>query len=369
MAGGTNAELRQRVEQLEALVGQALEMGSDSSVLARMARLEADYAARYETTLAEMALVRKDEEELREEVVQLRRALQNNAPRNNDRTKMRIPEPKAYGGARSAKELENFLWDMEQYFLAARVPNDEKVTITPMYLTDDAKVWWRTRVVEAESAGLPKIETWETLKKELKSQFLPTNSSWVARDGLRHLKQSGTVREYVKEFSSLMLNVSNMAEEDKLHFFMSGLKGWAQLELRRQNVQSLSTAIAAADALADLNIGHDSTESSHSKSDGRKDKGKEWKKSGKGQAVEDGGLAKNGRQTETSKGKDRGGKFSGCFTCGGPHLKRDCPVQARVNVMLAAERQEQVAEANAIVANVNAPTGELFVNNPLGLIR
>ncbi|OIT30400.1 hypothetical protein A4A49_12964 [Nicotiana attenuata] len=56
MASGTNAELRQRVEQLEALVGQALEVRADSSILARMARLEADYAMRHETTLVEMAL-------------------------------------------------------------------------------------------------------------------------------------------------------------------------------------------------------------------------------------------------------------------------------------------------------------------------
>ncbi|OIT20185.1 hypothetical protein A4A49_64530 [Nicotiana attenuata] len=165
-----------------------------------------------------------------------------------------------------------------------------------------------------------------------------------------------------------MLNVSNMAEEDKLHYFMNGLKGWAQLELRRQNVQSLSTAIAAADALADLNIGDDPAETSHSKSDGRKDKAKEWKKSGKGQAAENEGLVKNVRQ-EIHNGKERSGKFKGCFTCGGPHLKKDCPVQARVNAMLAAEKQEQVAEAHAIVADVNGAPAALYVNNPLGLIN
>ncbi|XP_070017491.1 uncharacterized protein [Nicotiana sylvestris] len=368
MAGGTNAELRQRIEQLEALVGQALEVNGDSSVLARMARLEADYAPRHETTLVEMALVRQEKEELREEVVQLQRELQTVAPRSDERTKLRIPEPKAYGGARSAKELENFLWDMEQYFQAARVQDDEKVTITPMYLTDDAKVWWRTRMTEVESAGLPKIETWEMLKKELKSQFLPTNSSWIERDGLRRLKQSGTVAEYVKKLSSLMLNVSNMTEEDKLHYFMSGLKGWAQLELRRQNVQSLSTAIAAADALADLNIGDDPAETSHSKAGGKKETAKEWKKSGKGQTAEDEGFAKNVRQ-EIHNGKDRSGKFKDCFTFGGPHLKKDCPVQARVNAMLAAEKQEQVAEANAIVADGNGASGAVNVNNPLGLLH
>lgn len=45
-------------------------------------------------------------------------------------------------------------------------------------------------MVELESAGLPRIETLEILKKDLKSQFLPTNSSLVTRDGLRRLWHS-----------------------------------------------------------------------------------------------------------------------------------------------------------------------------------
>lgn len=41
------------------------------------------------------------------------------------------------------------------------------------------------------------------------------------------------MHEYVKEFSSLMLDIMNMFEEDKLFNFMSGLELWAQVELRR----------------------------------------------------------------------------------------------------------------------------------------
>ena len=32
----------------------------------------------------------------------------------------RVPEPKHFGGTRDAKELENFLFYMEQYFRAVR---------------------------------------------------------------------------------------------------------------------------------------------------------------------------------------------------------------------------------------------------------
>ena len=60
--------------------------------------------------------------------------------------KVRVLEPKGFKGARNGKELENFLWDMEQFFKAAHVLDDEKVFITSMYLFGDAKLWWRTRM-------------------------------------------------------------------------------------------------------------------------------------------------------------------------------------------------------------------------------
>ncbi|KAG8373421.1 hypothetical protein BUALT_Bualt11G0022500 [Buddleja alternifolia] len=44
-------------------------------------------------------------------------------------SKLRVPDPKSFGGERSAKELENFLWDMETYFQVARVSDAEKVSM------------------------------------------------------------------------------------------------------------------------------------------------------------------------------------------------------------------------------------------------
>ena len=43
-------------------------------------------------------------------------------------SKVRVLEPKGFNGNRNAKELEDFLWDMEQFFKAAHVPDGEKVT-------------------------------------------------------------------------------------------------------------------------------------------------------------------------------------------------------------------------------------------------
>ena len=73
-----------------------------------------------------------------------------------------------FNGNRNAKELENFLWDMKQFFKAAHIPDGEKVSITNMYLTSDAKLWWRTRMEDDAEFERPQITTWEILKKELK---------------------------------------------------------------------------------------------------------------------------------------------------------------------------------------------------------
>ena len=148
--------------------------------------------------------------------------------------KVRVPEPKGFEGARNAKELENFLWDIEQFFKAAHVPNEEMVSITSMYLFGDAKLWWCTRMGDDAESGRLQITTWETMKRELKKKkSQPMNSAWLARESLKRLKHTGSVREYVKEFSSIMLDIRNMSDEDKLFNFISGLQGWAQTELRR----------------------------------------------------------------------------------------------------------------------------------------
>ena len=63
----------------------------------------------------------------------------------------------------------------------------------------------------------------------------------------------------MKEFSSLILDIKDMSEVDKLFNFMSGLQGWAQTELRRQGVQDLPSAMAAADCLSDYRVTSSST--------------------------------------------------------------------------------------------------------------
>ncbi|XP_075111336.1 uncharacterized protein LOC142181743 [Nicotiana tabacum] len=221
MAGRCTSDLRDRVQRLEALIG----VTDDPLDLADL--------------ITEIYHLKYGMDPFRE------------GQGSEEHSEVKIPDPKAFGGARSAKELENFLWDMEQYFVAAKVPDRKKVKITSMYLTGDAKLWWRTRMADDESAGRPKIDTWNKIRKEMKDQFLPKNASWLARDRLKRLRQTRSICDYIKEFTSLMLDIQNMLEDNKLHNFISGMQAWAQNKLRRQKMKDLPSAIAAADSLVD----------------------------------------------------------------------------------------------------------------------
>ena len=52
-----------------------------------------------------------------------------------------------------------------------------------------------------------------------------------------------------------MLDIKNMSEEDKLFNFMSRLQGWAQTELRRQEVYDLPATMVVAYCLVDYKMG------------------------------------------------------------------------------------------------------------------
>ena len=77
----------------------------------------------------------------------------------------------------------------------------------------------------------------------------------MAKESLKRLRHTKLVRDYVKENNSMMLDIKNMSDEDKLFNFMSGLQGWAQTELRRQGVRDLPTVMAAANCLVDYKMG------------------------------------------------------------------------------------------------------------------
>lgn len=139
---------------------------------------------------------------------------------------------------------------MEQYFHICQLEDELKVDTATMHLVDDAKLWWRTKYADIQAKRMS-VDTWEDLKKELMEQFYPENTEFVALTKLATLQHKNSIREYVKEYSACMLEIHDMSEKDGLFNFVWGLKDWAQREIWRQKIDTLSGAIAVAERSMD----------------------------------------------------------------------------------------------------------------------
>ena len=274
----------------------------------------------------------KHEEELRQEVAIYKMALSARVMATHEAPRVEVPKPHSFSGNRDAKDLDNYLWHMERYFEAIGLNNEEtKVRTATLYLIDNATLWWHRKFSEMEK-GTCTIDTWADFKREIKKQFYPEDVEYMARKKIKHLKHTGSIRDYVKEFSSLMLEAPGMDEKNLLFNFMENLQSWAEQELRRRGVQDLSTAMAVAESLMDF-PGKAMTWCPRGDSSQAKPPFKGSHATGGGDrgyqnnnAIKEGSNAASTSREGKSGDKRRDLKpRTNCFLCDGPHWARECP--------------------------------------------
>ncbi|KAK8948956.1 hypothetical protein KSP39_PZI005193 [Platanthera zijinensis] len=293
-------------------------------------------------------------DEMREEVTLCRRAVANgggNMTIGNPR--MEVPKPKAFGGKRDAKEVENFIWQMEQYFEGCGVEDQTvKVKQASYYLIDVASLWWRRKQGDIEK-GLYRIDTWDEFKRELKRHFYPENVIYEAKKKLRELKHKGSIAEYVKEFTTIMLQIPNMSDEDLLFFFVDGLQHWARQELQRRDVKTLDEAIAAAESLVEFQRHPDATKP-------KKDKGDHGKGGGEKRDFKKPNFQRQDARKDYEEKKKAFVPKGGCFLCKGPHAMSSCPKAGMLSAMVEGD-------AAATEEGTSAQMGSLQLLNALNV--
>ncbi|KAF2299384.1 hypothetical protein GH714_031787 [Hevea brasiliensis] len=212
--------------ELQAAVSDALERLSSENEALKVAHAEEIFAIREENRQLKEEMERMNGE-VKDELVLLKRLVAQGAGTNHALAtptgRVEVPKPSVFKGVRNAREIDNFLWALDQFFRALGVEEDSrKVDNAPLFLAESAMVWWRRRMVDMEK-GTCTIKTWVEFKQELKKQFYPEHAADEARAKLRRLTQRGTIREYT----------------------------WAKLEVERRGAQSLATAITIAESLTE----------------------------------------------------------------------------------------------------------------------
>ncbi|MBA0707159.1 hypothetical protein Golax_019233 [Gossypium laxum] len=75
-----------------------------------------------------------------------------------------VPKLKEFVGIRSACDVDNFLWRIENYFCAKGIVDDAvKANTASMFLTDIGLLWWRGRTTDKIQC---EIGTWQEFQCE-----------------------------------------------------------------------------------------------------------------------------------------------------------------------------------------------------------
>ncbi|XP_049388521.1 uncharacterized protein LOC125852885 [Solanum stenotomum] len=270
------------------------------------------------------------------------------SPDRDREARVEAPKPPMFKGIRDAQEVENFLWHLENYFKCSRVKSDEtKINTAVLYLSEMAMLWWRRKEAEI-GKGTCTINTWEQFREEFKKAFFPNNVIYEVKRKFRELKQTGSIRAYVKEFTTLTLQIPNLTDEDMLFHFMDGLQNWAKTELEQRQVKTIDEAITQAESLTDFKHDrHDKAKgkdarSSHAKGGGDRGRGKEQQAHPKQHDPYKTDSRRFVRQNYTKK-KAQTTKGDGCYICGGPHGYARCPEMKNLGAILR-ERKEKDAQ-------------------------
>ena len=100
------------------------------------------------------------------------------------------------------------------------------------------------------------------MKDGFRNQFLFADTKDDVRAKLRLHHKDGHIREYVREFYDLMLEIPKLSYKEALFSFMDGLNRWAKLKLQRRDVQDIKIALLVSESLIEFQ-----------KKEGSKDKG------------------------------------------------------------------------------------------------
>uniref|UniRef100_A0A803LW10 Ty3 transposon capsid-like protein domain-containing protein n=1 Tax=Chenopodium quinoa TaxID=63459 RepID=A0A803LW10_CHEQI len=321
---GQLGELDNRLEEAS-LDAQSLADQAFEKMMGEMAKMREEFTG-------ELLALKKENELLKEELTLLKRTTVAGGATIQVGPKVEIPKPPKYHGKRDAREIDNFLWSMERYFEAVHLEEDaSKINAATMYLGDDAILWWRRREQDIKS-GSCSIRTWDQFKEDFKKQFRPHDAAKVSMMKLHELKHSSTIKEYIKQFTTLVLEVDDLPEAAQLIYFIGGLQRWAQQEVERRNVQTLAEAIAAAESLVDYRDTRKEGRSNGSKGKGGGAKPTDRSSTSSNKTVKK-GKAKGSSSSPSSSDKPSN---RGCYLCGGPHWARDCPGRQKLSAIIAS---------------------------------
>jgi hypothetical protein len=163
----------------------------------------------------------------------------------------KLPKPDLYSG-KHPTGLTSWLISIQSYLEASGVAlnTPEAVRCAASYLKEGALQWYHLQY-QTQGNSIP-YPTFAAFKHALQSYIQPVDPAHSARNTMDDFRQISSAYHYVTSFNSLLLNLPDMSEADRVHNFIKGLKPQVKLQVSMQapatlaNAQELAIKVDAA---------------------------------------------------------------------------------------------------------------------------
>jgi len=116
---------------------------------------------------------------------------------------------------------------MNNYFDAEEVTSNTcKLLLVVGFLQGEALDWHRAMI-----GGIGGINRWVDYEQAIQVNFQPTNAEDCYRDNFANLKQTGSVKDFNREFRRVVLKCKNVSEEEMFDKYKRSLRKDIQKEL------------------------------------------------------------------------------------------------------------------------------------------
>lgn len=155
-------------------------------------------------------------------------------------------KPEKYTG-RPGK-AEQWAFEMELYYAATSMGDQQKVPFAAAMLTEHAAIWWRSMCLDPDGA----ISTWDEFKRQLLFNFQHVDAEKTARRRLRFLRQRTSVAAFFTDFTRATLEIPRITEDEKMDRFLAGLKPNLQREIILREPADYTTMVKLAHKLDEV---------------------------------------------------------------------------------------------------------------------
>lgn len=172
----------------------------------------------------------------------------------------KLKAPDMFTGKDRSK-TESFVERLKVYALSTGTPDGSAlVSAASSYLAEDAHSWWLLRQRQVAEGQATPITRLAEFCAAVKAQFRPLQPEATARKTLISLKQGagpGSLMKYVDTFNEAERDLPQMSGDDKIWFFINGLRPEIRVQVELQRPVTLLEAQKMA-AIVDgtmLNLG------------------------------------------------------------------------------------------------------------------